>query len=255
MTQELVEGVLDQGATTLGRRTPSYESTGSVSVASEPYEIDHVVAYSPAGDLEDLFCYDFITSTAPELVIGKRPCLVLPRGGGTVGRFVRIGWESRQDVLQALERLHSQAVVPAAIATRRKDAAVVQHRDRAQLLELFEEEPVEPGATHPAEALFGRVAADAASTAWLMGAYKEHPELRRSITLSIGRLGTLPSSTGDSLAELVRMALRDRSLQVREAGVRATETLGVIGRDLLTSYSESVGWLRDYADRVLQRLG
>ena len=122
-----------------------------------------------------------------------------------------------------------------------------------QVAELLDEEPVEAGEPHPAETILTAAAGTTGFESWLRSLYAAKPNLRRSLVLSIGRLH-LTAEKQQEARGVIAAALADPSLQVREAAVRALETLDAIARELLASYDERVPWLKSYAERVYRRL-
>jgi hypothetical protein len=135
-----------------------------------------------------------------------------------------------------------------------RDARSAQRQFDAQLSTLFAEASVEPGEVHPAEWLLVNHASEPQLGAWLESFFDSKSEYRRSFVICLGRLGSDSIAHAPALQRILRRALADGSLQIREAAVRAIETLGDIGRDVLTSHDERVPWLKSYAERVLQRL-
>jgi hypothetical protein len=123
-----------------------------------------------------------------------------------------------------------------------------------RLHEVLSESSVEPGDSHPAETLLAACLGRPEVGAWTHSFYENYPELRRSLLLCLGRLGPEAVGACPDLKRVLHSALEDRSLLLREAAVRATETLGRTGRELLAVHHEQVPWLKQYAERVLERL-
>ena len=138
------------------------------------------------------------------------------------------------------------------------DARLGLQRD---LLSALHEEPVEAGCTHPAESIiqdvlhrYGRLGAS-----WIEALYREKcasaPALAADLLVCVGRLR--PEDTGDWGLGMVRAGLAHRSVEVREAGVRALENWDVPQSvPWLTTYAanEPCGWLADYARQIVDDL-
>lgn len=125
------------------------------------------------------------------------------------------------------------------------------------LAAAFDENEVESGFPHPAEELLGRAVrayGRHAVATWLAKWLHTHNDLRPSILLCLGRLPPDLVWTPD-LEQLVRAALADSSVVVRDAAVRAAEQWsGEIGLRLLDGHSDSEPWLRGHVERVLRDL-
>jgi hypothetical protein len=122
-----------------------------------------------------------------------------------------------------------------------------------KLARLFDEEPVEIGEPHPAEPLLTVLVKAGGFGQWLRSFYATEPDVRRSLILCIGRVAHTAAAQ-EEVRWVIAQALSDPSLQIREAAVRALETLDSIAGALLASYDEKIPWLRDYAERVHRRL-
>lgn len=133
-------------------------------------------------------------------------------------------------------------------------AANASYDDLEKRLDLlFDEAEVEPGYTHPVEGELRRMTARPELGKWLKDYYERHPERRRSVLLSVGRIGALQAAAYPDLLGLLRTALRDNSVRIRDAAVRALEALGARGREILKTHEDAVPWLREYAKRVAAR--
>lgn len=117
----------------------------------------------------------------------------------------------------------------------------------SEFARLLDEDPVTVGESHASESWLGSL--DRELGQWMLAFYDASPDHRRSVALLVGRLPAhLVGRT--SVEALLRRALSDRSVGVREAAVRACETLGPTGFRLLRDHDESVGWLKSYVDQV-----
>lgn len=122
----------------------------------------------------------------------------------------------------------------------------------AQADELLESS-VEPGQTHRIENFVLRLGGRARRAKWLHRYYirsRDNVERRRSIVLTIGRLRADDVAGIEELENVIRLALADDHIRIREAAVRAAEALGSVGWALLNNYQESVPWLKRYAEGV-----
>lgn len=131
-------------------------------------------------------------------------------------------------------------------------------RLRTKLLAAFEEQPVEDGIAHPAEAVIATVLASERSGAvfgWLkeLSLDESRPSFAASVLRCLGRQRR-PGTTAWR-ASLIRHALTLDDVEVRDAAVRAAEMWG--DRDaipILREHREVIPWLRDYTREVIQDL-
>lgn len=117
-----------------------------------------------------------------------------------------------------------------------------------QILDAIAADPVEPGVTHPAEPLL-HAGPWLAIAPTLVEAFQEHSTARRSLLLLIGRLDQ--SDYGSPIRSLIERGLQDEDEFVREAAVRATETLGSEAKELLRRHSDANPWIAKYVQRLL----
>jgi hypothetical protein len=143
-------------------------------------------------------------------------------------------------VFDAFER-HGDAE----IATAQRVTACVR-----RILRAVSDAPVEPGESHPSEQLLNEAPWPLVAKK-LADAYREHAQVRRSLLLLVGRVGASRYSSVPELRDLVAAGLSEQDVFVREAAVRATETLGPEARELLRGHREENPWLAEYVAQVL----
>ncbi len=122
----------------------------------------------------------------------------------------------------------------------------------------FEAEPLEDGIDHSAEQIIDDAlqAVHGRSILVWLGALSvdvERPSLAASTLRCLGRrrLGTTPWRV-----EIVRSALTADDVEMRDAAVQAAESWGDLGmREVLSSHTEAVPWLRAYIEDVVEDLG
>ena len=122
----------------------------------------------------------------------------------------------------------------------------------------FEAEPLEDGIDHPAE----RIIDDALRSvhgrpvlAWFraLSVDVERPGLAASVLRCLGRRRP---GTSAWRVEIVRSALAADDVEMRDAAVQAAESWGDLGmREVLSSHTEAVPWLRAYIEDVVEDLG
>lgn len=160
--------------------------------------------------------------------------------------FAELGPPSAKDVERA--RGTSAASVRRLV---QEDAFVTR------LIASLEEEPIEDGRHHPAERLLAGVierSPDAALwiSSFVRSTASRRPAVAAAAMRCLGRLsGGLISPWG---VDLAMDSLRSRSVEVREAAVRALESWGgARAVSALRAYlpDERVGWLRGYAEQVV----
>lgn len=133
-----------------------------------------------------------------------------------------------------------------------------QSRLTTRLRASFEADPLEDGMDHPAEEIIGealRSKEDQHALEWLRGLSLDaaHPSFAASVLHCLGRQ-THPG-TSSWRADLVRDGLAVDNLEIRDAAVQAAESWGGSGLlDILGSHSESVPWLRNYIQEVIEDL-
>ena len=122
----------------------------------------------------------------------------------------------------------------------------------------FEAEPLEDGIDHPAE----RIIDDALRSvhgrpvlAWFraLSVDVERPGLAASVLRCLGRRRP---GTSAWRVEIVRSALAADDVELRDAAVQAAESWGDLGmREVLSSHTEAIPWLRAYIEDVVEDLG
>ena len=122
----------------------------------------------------------------------------------------------------------------------------------------FEAEPLEDGIDHSAE----RIIDDALRSVhgrrvlvWLraLSVDVERPSLAASVLRCLGRRRP---GTSAWRVEIVRSALAADDVEMRDAAVQAAESWGDLGmREVLSSHTEAVPWLRAYIEDVVEDLG
>lgn len=110
-------------------------------------------------------------------------------------------------------------------------------------------EPVELGHSHPFENFISSIVDNEFRARWLSTYYEKQCDIerKRSIILTIGR-----QSCVDGLGFLLRIALQDSHIMVRESAVRSAEAIGGdLALETLTGYQEKVPWLSRYIEGVI----
>ena len=144
------------------------------------------------------------------------------------------------------------------------DRACFEHENREnerlenRLRMAFEAEPLEDGIDHPAE----RIIDDALRSvhgrpvlAWFraLSVDVERPGLAASVLRCLGRRRP---GTSAWRVEIVRSALAADDVEMRDAAVQVAESWGDPGmREVLSSHTEAVPWLRAYIEDVVEDLG
>lgn len=142
-----------------------------------------------------------------------------------------------------------------AVASRAQD---VEQRLIEELLAASREEPLEDGMAHPAEAILDsilRLPPECGMPAKLheLATSDADPTVASSVLCCLARRDR-PVATAWRV-RLVRDALRCESVAIRDAAVQASELWA--DRELiavLTAHRESVGWLQDYVQSVVDGL-
>lgn len=129
----------------------------------------------------------------------------------------------------------------------------------AELKYLLQNEEIEDGVTHPAEAILDNALGEYPdnATAWIREIFKRFertsPSLAAGILRCLGRLSEL--TTDDWARELAIRALHHPNVQIRDAAVAALESwLGKESYKALQSRldTETVPWLKQYIRRVIE---
>lgn len=171
---------------------------------------------------------------------------IVPTGDSRTYRLER---SSRQSTYaQSWEELLFRAAVP---AEGQRTSARAEHFF-AKADELLQDE-IEPGEPHPFADLLAGLGDHALRSKWLARYYSQRqgdPSRKRSVVLAIGRLPRAEVTNVPEFEAILRSALKDDDLGVREAAVRAAEAFGAFGLALLDGFQEQVLWLRKYADGV-----
>lgn len=140
------------------------------------------------------------------------------------------------------------------LANEPKGSAYEQFR--IAVLCALEDEPIEDGVLHPADAFIEATAREDALSCMLCLAqlfgenYASRPGLSASILRCIGRMDYKHAGClGIFVAE---SALAHRDAEVREAGIRALEAWnGPKAMSILRDHTDPEGWLVEYVERVL----
>ena len=122
----------------------------------------------------------------------------------------------------------------------------------------FEAGPLEDGIDHPAEWIIDdalRSVHGRPVLAWFraLSVDVERPGLAASVLRCLGRRRP---GTSAWRVEIVRSALAADDVEMRDAAVQAAESWGDLGmREVLSSHTEAVPWLRAYIEDVVEDLG
>ena len=123
---------------------------------------------------------------------------------------------------------------------------------------LFDEEPVTDCMVHPAETEICKsfISNDSSRVlSWLTDFISDStkPVFAASVLRCVSRFN--PIGNSEWRAKVVATVLGSKYLEIREAGVRATESWADSElRTLLKEHDEQVEWLRDYVDAVIDDL-
>ncbi len=133
-----------------------------------------------------------------------------------------------------------------------------EKRLEAELLTLFEAEPLEDGLDHPADKTIGEVL-QSTDRAWALRWVKalmldaSHPAFAASVLRCLGRQQR--PGTVAWRVEIVRTALAADDVGTRDAAAQAAEAWG--GSDMrrvLLAHSEPESWLRNYIEKIVEDL-
>ena len=145
------------------------------------------------------------------------------------------------------------------------DKAIVDQPDdgedaRCERLEralrgVFDADPLEDGVSHPAEQIVAEAVGTSGALDWLNGFVlaTDSPTFGASTLRCLGRLNDV--GTAVWRANLVRRALTNKDVQVRDAALQAAEAWdGADLRRILAAHlpSEPVGWLREAMQDVVE---
>lgn len=206
----------------------SRASTGTMVVSPDPAAIEY--GQTPGVSVPALQLHDRLAETVADFL---RAFVLRSNKDWWRGAFsgAEIGATARHEPGAALERM---------------------------LRDIFAEEPVEDGLSHPAERLLAATLVGRPTEAqrWLAGIVSGgggSPSLRSPLMSCVGRLPraiVLPWGY-----ELAAAALRDQDVAVRDAAVGALEIWAdARALAILSAHSEPEPWLRDYAARVVRDL-
>lgn len=125
-----------------------------------------------------------------------------------------------------------------------------------EIYQSLQQEPVLDGFNHPTEPVLAKAFAiySEETEQWVLEQIKSssHPSRTADILRLICRFW--PSTPGWRAA-IVDLALKSNSIEIRDAAIQAIETWAEAELvDILTSHSEPVSWLSDYATRVIHDL-
>lgn len=136
-----------------------------------------------------------------------------------------------------------------------KDAG--RERLERALRNAFDADPVEDGVSHPAEQIAAAAVGDSSALDWLSRLVldAESPTFAASTLRCLGRLSDV--GTAAWRVSLVRGALSEEDVQVRDAALQAAESWG--GVDMQRALAERlqferVDWLRDAMQDVVESL-
>lgn len=133
-----------------------------------------------------------------------------------------------------------------------RDAAVLAAREARSLAALFaaiDEEPVEDGVVHHAEAALAAHIAEFGATALVEHACGTSKAVRSASLLRL--LSRVSRLDAEQRRSVVRRGLASNSIEIRDAAVQAAETWEDAAlADLLRQHRDPVSWLSGYARRV-----
>jgi len=127
----------------------------------------------------------------------------------------------------------------------------------SRILSAIDQEPVEDGFEHPAEEIIGWALSQQPQDVilWLQSLVSEEKDscIVASVIACVARLNE--HECLDWGYRLVAQALQRQDIEVRDSAAQALELWGTPAAvNLLKKHTESVPWLRDYIERVIQQL-
>jgi hypothetical protein len=154
----------------------------------------------------------------------------------------------------------SPALVPAPLelpgqvrpAVAPRAAASLAGKEACSLAALFtavDEEPVEDGVVHRAEAALAAHIAEFGATTLVEHACSTSKAMRCAALLRL--LSRVSQLDAEQRRSVVRRGLASNSVEIRDAAVQAAETWEDAAlAELLRQHRDPVSWLSDYAERV-----
>jgi hypothetical protein len=144
-------------------------------------------------------------------------------------------------------------VRPAAAPRDAAMRAETEGRSLAALFTAIDEEPVEDGVVHHAEAALAAHIAEFGATALVERACGTSKAMRRASLLRL--LSRVSRLDAEQRRSVVRRALASNSVEIRDAAVQAAETWEDAAlAELLRQHRDPVSWLSEYARRVASDL-